>query len=109
MADGHFIERCNVCRTVTAQCRCMACDKPERWTVCESCFVRPPAVAPLAVEQALIPVRAEVGRLRTALLRYGVHRHHCATSLTPPQGGAVPVCNCGYHDALATDTEGKGQ
>lgn len=59
------------------------------------------------VEQALIPVRAEVGRLRTALLRYGVHRHHCATSLTPPQGGAVPVCNCGYHDALATDTEGE--
>ena len=49
----------------------------------------------------------DVGRLRIALLRSGVHRHHCATSLTPPQGGAVPVCNCGYHDALAPDTEGE--
>lgn len=37
----HFIERCNVCRTITAQCRCPASEKAERWTVCESCKVRP--------------------------------------------------------------------
>ena len=73
MTDGHFIERCNICRTVTGssfrwpfakQCRCMACDKTERWTVCESCRIKPPAsVAPLAVPEPLPPHEPDHGRV----------------------------------------------
>jgi hypothetical protein len=36
---SHYIEKCPQCYAVLSQCRCMACDKEERWSLepCEKC------------------------------------------------------------------------
>ncbi len=49
MSHGHFIEKCKICKIVISQCRCMATDKSERWSVCLKCSKERVTVEPTLV------------------------------------------------------------
>ena len=34
---SHFIEKCSICGTITAQCRCIDLNKTVRYVACKDC------------------------------------------------------------------------
>lgn len=45
---GHFVEKCAICGVVINQCRCNACDKEVRLSVCVKCLTNSSASASAA-------------------------------------------------------------